>query len=58
MPLAYDRHVLHDGLKNTYTLYLSNENIVLNQFLPSQVHKTNLGVGSEKKGNPIMMSKT
>jgi len=39
-PWQFDRRVIHDGFKNTYSLIIDKEKIVLNPLLPNQVHKT------------------
>jgi len=57
-PWQFDRHVMHDGFKNTYSLIIDKEKIVLNPLPPNQVHKIKPGVGSEKKRDLLMLSET
>jgi len=57
-PWQFDRHVVHDGFKNTYSLVVDKEKIVLNPLAPNQIHKIKPGVGSEKKRDLLMMSET
>ena len=57
-PWQFDRHVMHDGFKNTYSLVIDKEKIVLNPLPRNQVHKSKPGVGSEKKRDFLMMSET
>ena len=54
----FDRHVMHDGFKNTYFLIIDREKIVLNPLPPNQVHKSKPGVGSGKKRDLLMLSET
>jgi len=49
---------VHDGFKNTSSLVVDKEKIVLNALAPNQIHKIKPGVGSEKKGDLLMMSET
>jgi len=49
---------MHDGFKNTYSLVIDKENIVLIPLPPNQVHKTKPGIGSEKKRDLLMLSET
>ena len=51
-------HVVHDGFKNTYSLIVDKEKIVLNPLPLNQVYKTKPGVGSEKKRDLLMLSET
>jgi len=55
-PWQFDRHVIHDGFKNTYSLVIDKERIVLNPLPPNQVHKTKPGVGSEKKIDLLILT--
>jgi len=57
-PWQFDRHVVHNGYKNTYSLIIDREKIVLNPLPPNQVHKIKPGVGSEKKRDLLMLSET
>ena len=57
-PWQFDRHVLHDGFKNTYSLVIDKEKIVLNPLPPNQIHKSKPGVGSEEKRDLLMLSET
>ena len=57
-PWQFDRHVMHDGFKNTYSLIIDKERIVLNPLPPNEVHKTKPGVGSKKKRDLLMLSET
>jgi len=57
-PWQFDRHVVHDGFKNTYSLVVDKKKIVLYHLDPNQIHKINPGVGSEKKRDLLMMTKT
>jgi len=57
-PWQFDRHVIHDGFKNTNSLNIDTEKIVLNPLPPNQIHKTKLRVGSEKKKDLLMLSET
>jgi len=55
----FDRHVLHDGFKNIYSLVIDREKIILNPLPPNQVHKIKRGGGaSEKKRDLLMLSET
>ena len=55
-PWQFDRHVMHDGFKNTYSLVVDKERIVLNPLPLNQVHKIKSRVGSEKKRDIRMIS--
>jgi len=55
-PWQFDRHVMHDGFKNTYSLVVDKERIVLNPLPLNQVHKIKSRVGSEKKRDILMIS--
>jgi len=57
-PWQFDRHVMHDGFKKTYSLIIDKEKIILNSLPPNQVHKSKPGVGSEKKRDLLMLSET
>jgi len=57
-PWQFDRHVVHDGFKNTYFFVIDKEKIVLNLLPPNQVHKIKPGIGSEKKTDLLMLSET
>jgi len=57
-PWKFDRHVVHDGFKNTYSLIIDKEKIVLNPLPHNKVHKIKPGVGSEKKRDLLMLSET
>ena len=57
-PWQFDRHVMHDGFKNTYSLVIDKEKIALNPLPPKQVHKSKLRVGSKKKRDLLMLSET
>ena len=46
-PWQFDRRVMHDGFKNTYSLIIDKERIVLNPLPPNQVQKTKPGMRSE-----------
>jgi len=47
---------MHDGFKDTYSLIINKERNVLNPLPSNQVHKTKLGVGSEKRRDFLMLS--
>ena len=49
---------MHDGFKNTYSLIIDKEKIVLNPLPPNQGHKIKPRVGSEKKRDILMLSET
>ena len=57
-PWQLERHVVNGGFKNTYSLIVHKEKIVVNPLPPNQVHETKPGVGSEKKGHFLMLSET
>jgi len=57
-PWQFDRHVMHDGFNNTYSLIIDKEKIVLNPLPPNQVHKIKPGVGSEKKRYLLVLIET
>jgi len=57
-PWQFDRHVVHDGFKNTHSLVVDKETLVLNPLAANQIHKIKAGVGSEKKRDLLMMSET
>ena len=48
--------MLHDGFKNTYSLVIDKEKIVLNPLAPNQIHKIKPRLGSEKKRDLLMIS--
>jgi len=47
-PWQFDKRVVHDAFKNTYSLIVDYEKIILNPLPPNQVHKIKPKVGSEK----------
>ena len=57
-PWQFDRHVVYDGFKNTHSLVVDKETLVLNPLAANQIHKIKAGVGSEKKRDLLMMSET
>jgi len=57
-PWKFDRHVVHDVFKNTYSLVVDKEKIVLNPLALNQINKIKPGVWSEKKRDILMMIET
>jgi len=55
-PRQFERHIMHDGFKNTYYLLIEKETIVQNLLPPNQDHKIKPTVGSEKKRDLLMLS--
>ena len=49
---------MHAGFKNTYSLIVDKEKIILNPLPPNQVHKIKPEVGSKKKRDLLMTSGT
>ena len=53
-PWQFDRDVMHDGRKNTYSFMMDKKKIVLNPLSPTIKHKEPLGTGNTIKENLLI----
>ncbi|XP_021757878.1 uncharacterized protein LOC110722896 [Chenopodium quinoa] len=53
-PWQFDRDVMHDGRKNTYSFMMEKKKIVLNSLSPTIKHKEPLGTGNTIKENLLI----